>query len=64
MTSVNEKQLITAGLVAFIASAAAGLLEIREHQSRILELERRVNERTEIVIEVVDRLARIEEALK
>ena len=61
---MKDKALLTGLVITFIASAAAGLLEIREHSAKIEELERKINERTVLILQAAERLSRLEQYME
>jgi hypothetical protein len=51
-------------LIAFFASAAAGLIELRGIASDVHENQRKLVERGELIVDIVDRVARLEERVE
>ena len=51
-------------MIAFVASAAAGLIELRGIASDVHENQRKLVERGELIVDIVDRVARLEERVE
>ena len=56
----SERQVVVGAMIAFLASAAAGLLELRGIASDVREHQRKLTERGELIVEMADRVARLE----
>lgn len=54
-----EKAMVYGLIISFVASAAAGLLQIREHESRIIAIEKELDERLNFAIEHIQLVERV-----
>ena len=57
--TAGEKQVIIPLAIAFVASAAAGLIEIRSHHTRLSEIESKLKDRQQMLVEHIQLMERV-----